>query len=124
MGLTVLGMTWWECEGPSVRRARAEQAPSRLRLPTRWSSKLNLTKATHWANATGEPDPKTLRYEAESPDEAALVVAAKVAGFFFFRRSNTSMMVRERTRGEDGSVVEQEVGGLAMRVRRWAGSVW
>ena len=30
----------------------------------------------------GPPDPETIKYEAESPDEAALVVAAKVMGFF------------------------------------------
>jgi hypothetical protein len=37
----------------------------------------------------GPADPKLIRYEAESPDEAALVVAAKVFGFFFFKRTNT-----------------------------------
>ncbi len=34
------------------------------------------------------------RYEAESPDESALVVAAKKFGFFFFRRTNTHITVR------------------------------
>lgn len=38
-----------------------------------------------------------IKYEAESPDEASLVVAAKVCGFFFFRRTNTAVYVRERT---------------------------
>jgi hypothetical protein len=36
-------------------------------------------------------------YQAESPDEAALVVAAKAFGFFFFKRTNTSVTVRENT---------------------------
>lgn len=40
----------------------------------------------------GPPDPKVIRYEAESPDEAALVVAAKVFGFFFFKRTNTTLV--------------------------------
>eukprot|EP00798_Chlamydomonas_sp_ICE-L_P016456 gene16456-22676_t len=38
-----------------------------------------------------------IKYEAESPDEAALVVAAKVMGFFFCKRSNTTVTVREKT---------------------------
>jgi hypothetical protein len=40
--------------------------------------------------------PEEIRYEAESPDEAALVVGAKVLGFFFYRRTNTSVVVREQ----------------------------
>ena len=40
----------------------------------------------------GPPDPAAIRYEAESPDEAALVVAAKVFGFFFFKRTNTTLV--------------------------------
>ena len=34
-----------------------------------------------------------IKYEAESPDEAALVVAAKALGFFFFKRTNTGITV-------------------------------
>jgi phospholipid-transporting ATPase len=41
---------------------------------------------------TGPADPKRIRYEAESPDEAALVVAAKVFGFFLFKRTNTILV--------------------------------
>jgi hypothetical protein len=40
----------------------------------------------------GPDDPALIRYEAESPDEAALVVAAKVFGFFFFKRTNTVLV--------------------------------
>jgi phospholipid-transporting ATPase len=38
--------------------------------------------------------------QAASPDEAALVVAAKVFGFFFHRRTPTSVIVRESERGK------------------------
>lgn len=34
-----------------------------------------------------------IKYEAESPDEAALVVAAKVMGFFFYKRTATTLHV-------------------------------
>lgn len=52
---------------------------------------------------------KGIKYEAESPDEAALVVAAKVMGFFFFKRTATSVTVRECTpRGTHD--VQYEVG--------------
>ena len=33
----------------------------------------------------GDESPERIRYQAASPDEAALVVAAKNFGFFFFR---------------------------------------
>ena len=36
-----------------------------------------------------------MHYQAESPDEAALVAAAREFGFFFFRRTNTTVLVRE-----------------------------
>jgi hypothetical protein len=36
-----------------------------------------------------------MKYEAESPDEAALVVAAKKFGFFFCKRTSTTITVRE-----------------------------
>jgi phospholipid-transporting ATPase len=50
---------------------------------------------------TGPPTPAEIRYEAESPDEAALVVAAKVFGFFMIKRTNTTITLRERM--PDGS---------------------
>jgi phospholipid-transporting ATPase len=49
----------------------------------------------------GPPTPAEIRYEAESPDEAALVVAAKVFGFFMIKRTNTTITLRERM--PDGS---------------------
>jgi phospholipid-translocating ATPase len=35
-------------------------------------------------------------YEAESPDEAAFVIAAQELGFEFYKRTHTSVVVRER----------------------------
>jgi magnesium-transporting ATPase (P-type) len=46
--------------------------------------------------SAGPPTPAEIRYEAESPDEAALVVAAKVFGFFMIKRTNTTITLRER----------------------------
>ncbi|CAN0878058.1 Probable phospholipid-transporting ATPase 4 [Linum grandiflorum] len=45
-------------------------------------------------------------YEAESPDEAAFLVAAREFGFEFFKRTQSSVSVRERIR--PGKVVERE----------------
>ncbi len=44
---------------------------------------------------TGPDDPDSIKYQAESPDEAALVAAGKAFGFFFHRRNHTSVLVRE-----------------------------
>ncbi|CAI0473377.1 unnamed protein product [Linum tenue] len=48
----------------------------------------------------------TYTYEAESPDEAAFLVAAREFGFEFFKRTQSSVSVRERMR--PGQVVERE----------------
>lgn len=55
----------------------------------------------HVCCCAGPPTPAEIRYEAESPDEAALVVAAKVFGFFMIKRTNTTITLRERM--PDGS---------------------
>ena len=58
--------------------------------------------AMHFSNESaltcnaGPPTPQEIRYEAESPDEAALVVAAKVFGFFMIKRTNTTITLKER----------------------------
>lgn len=53
------------------------------------------------AAAAAGPYHRTSVLQAESPDEAALVVAAKVFGFFFYKRTNNTISVRELTpRGE------------------------
>eukprot|EP00252_Welwitschia_mirabilis_P021857 TRINITY_DN5723_c0_g3_i2.p1 TRINITY_DN5723_c0_g3~~TRINITY_DN5723_c0_g3_i2.p1 ORF type:complete len:905 (+),score=144.08 TRINITY_DN5723_c0_g3_i2:375-2717(+) len=53
-----------------------------------------------------EEDSETgsVNYEAESPDEAAFVVAAREFGFEFFKRTQTSVMVREPTQRNDAKV--------------------
>lgn len=45
--------------------------------------------------SAGPEDPAYIKYQAESPDEAALVAAGKAFGFFFHRRNHTSVLVRE-----------------------------
>ncbi|MFS7958698.1 putative P-type phospholipid transporter [Helianthus anomalus] len=49
----------------------------------------------HTVLPEGEETPEKLRYQAASPDEAALVTAAKNFGFFFYRRTPTMIYVRE-----------------------------
>lgn len=49
----------------------------------------------HTVLPEGDELPDKITYQAASPDEAALVTAAKMFGFFFFRRSPTSIRVRE-----------------------------
>jgi len=40
-------------------------------------------------------------YEAESPDEAAFVIAARELGFEFYKRAQTSIVIRERDPNQD-----------------------
>lgn len=50
----------------------------------------------HTAIPEGSPEsPASMRYRAESPDEAALVVAAKQFGFYFYKRTPTTLHIRE-----------------------------
>lgn len=49
----------------------------------------------HSALPEGETTPEKIKYLASSPDEVALVVAAKKLGFFFYRRTISSVFVRE-----------------------------
>ncbi|KAL7181751.1 hypothetical protein ACSBR1_040618 [Camellia fascicularis] len=49
----------------------------------------------HTVLPEGEESPEKIRYQAASPDEAALVTAAKRFGFFFYRRTPTLIYVRE-----------------------------
>ena len=64
-------------------------------------SQLLLLLLSRLRACSGPPTPQEIRYEAESPDEAALVVAAKVFGFFMIKRTNTTITLRERM--PDGS---------------------
>lgn len=58
--------------------------------------------------AAGPEHPSKIKYQAESPDESALVVAAKVFGFFFHRRSISTIMVQE-TVGDEVTELEYEI---------------
>ncbi|XP_059655958.1 phospholipid-transporting ATPase 3 isoform X2 [Cornus florida] len=49
----------------------------------------------HTVLPEGEESQEKIKYQAASPDEAALVTAAKNFGFFFYRRSPTMIYVRE-----------------------------
>ncbi|KAK9107861.1 hypothetical protein Syun_023872 [Stephania yunnanensis] len=49
----------------------------------------------HTVLPEGDESPEKIKYQAASPDEAALVTAAKNFGFFFYRRTPTTIMVRE-----------------------------
>ncbi|KAL5980614.1 Phospholipid-transporting ATPase 3 [Asimina triloba] len=49
----------------------------------------------HTVLPEGDESPEKITYQAASPDEAALVTAAKNFGFFFYRRTPTMIKVRE-----------------------------
>lgn len=49
----------------------------------------------HTAIPDGDKDEGEISYEAESPDEAAFVIAARELGFKFFKRTQTSIHVYE-----------------------------
>lgn len=49
----------------------------------------------HTVLPEGDESPEKITYQAASPDEAALVTAAKNFGFFFYRRTPTTIYVRE-----------------------------
>ncbi|CAM8946147.1 unnamed protein product [Rhodiola kirilowii] len=49
----------------------------------------------HTVLPEGAETPDKIAYQASSPDESALVVAAKKFGFFFYRRTPTMIYVRE-----------------------------
>ncbi|XP_076889767.1 phospholipid-transporting ATPase 3-like [Bidens hawaiensis] len=51
-----------------------------------------------------EETPDKIKYQAASPDEAALVTAAKNFGFFFYRRTPTMVYVRESHAEKMGKV--------------------
>ncbi|KAI3516355.1 hypothetical protein L1887_15270 [Cichorium endivia] len=62
----------------------------------------------HTVLPEGEESPEKLRYQAASPDEAALVTAAKNFGFFFYRRTPTTIFVRESHIQKMGSVQDSK----------------
>ncbi|KAL9268042.1 Phospholipid-transporting ATPase 3-like protein [Drosera capensis] len=58
----------------------------------------------HTVLPEGEESPEKIVYQAASPDEAALVTAAKNFGFFFYRRTPTMIYVRESHAEKMGKV--------------------
>ncbi|KAH9560317.1 hypothetical protein CY35_06G099300 [Sphagnum magellanicum] len=62
----------------------------------------------HTVLTEGEETPDKIVYQAASPDEAALVTAAKNFGFFFYARSPTAVRVREAHVEKLGQVVDVE----------------
>ncbi|OEL13091.1 Phospholipid-transporting ATPase 3 [Dichanthelium oligosanthes] len=58
----------------------------------------------HTVLPEGEETLEKISYQAASPDEAALVAAAKNFGFFFYRRTPTTVMVRESHVERMGSI--------------------
>lgn len=58
----------------------------------------------HTVLPEGEETPEKISYQAASPDEAALVAAAKNFGFFFYRRTPTTVIVRESHVERMGSI--------------------
>ncbi|XP_057819664.1 phospholipid-transporting ATPase 3 isoform X2 [Cryptomeria japonica] len=62
----------------------------------------------HSALPDEESTSKEINYQVSSPDEAALVVAAKNLGFFFHRRTTTSVIVRESHVQGLGSIQDVE----------------
>ncbi|WZZ68387.1 hypothetical protein YC2023_079757 [Brassica napus] len=56
---------------------------------------LRLLAVCHTVIPEGDEDTEKISYEAESPDEAAFVIAARELGFEFYNRTQTSISVRE-----------------------------
>ena len=62
-----------------------------------------LLAVCHTVIPEGEATPEGIKYQAESPDEAAFVVAAKRLGFFFKKRTGAGVTVAEPPAGGDAS---------------------
>ncbi|TQD76032.1 hypothetical protein C1H46_038428 [Malus baccata] len=58
----------------------------------------------HTVLPEGEESPEKITYQAASPDESALVIAAKNFGFFFHRRTPTTIYIRESHTEKIGTV--------------------
>ncbi|XP_009105419.1 putative phospholipid-transporting ATPase 9 [Brassica rapa] len=56
---------------------------------------MRLLAVCHTVIPEGDEDTEKISYEAESPDEAAFVIAARELGFEFYNRTQTSISVRE-----------------------------
>ncbi|XP_008803426.2 LOW QUALITY PROTEIN: phospholipid-transporting ATPase 3 [Phoenix dactylifera] len=60
----------------------------------------------HTVLPEGDESPEKITYQAASPDEAALVTAAKKFGFFFYRRTPTTVVIRESHVEKMGKIQE------------------
>ncbi|XP_022942468.1 phospholipid-transporting ATPase 3-like [Cucurbita moschata] len=60
----------------------------------------------HTVLPEGDESPEKITYQAASPDEAALVTAAKNFGFFFYRRTPTTIYVRESHVEKMGKILD------------------
>eukprot|EP00271_Cylindrocystis_brebissonii_P018675 TRINITY_DN5406_c0_g1_i1.p1 TRINITY_DN5406_c0_g1~~TRINITY_DN5406_c0_g1_i1.p1 ORF type:complete len:1348 (-),score=328.40 TRINITY_DN5406_c0_g1_i1:1253-5296(-) len=67
-----------------------------------------LLAVCHTVLPEGEETPEEIEYLAASPDEEAMVAAAKNFGFFFYRRSPTTIRVRESHVERLGRVLDAE----------------
>ena len=67
-----------------------------------------LLAVCHTVIPEGDPEPDKIHYQAASPDEAALVVAAKKFGFFFHTRTTNSIIVTETIPNADGTSTSQD----------------
>ena len=56
---------------------------------------LRLLAVCHTAIPEVEEETGIVSYEAESPDEAAFVIAARELGFEFYERTQTTIVIRE-----------------------------
>ena len=56
---------------------------------------LRILEICHTAIPEGDEDTGKVSYEAESPDEAAFVIAARELGFEFYKRTQTSISLHE-----------------------------
>ncbi|KAJ8760979.1 hypothetical protein K2173_022017 [Erythroxylum novogranatense] len=61
----------------------------------------------HTVLTEGDETPEKITYQAASPDEAALVTAAKNFGFFFYRRTPTMIYVRESHVEQMGNIQDK-----------------
>jgi len=79
---------------------------------------LRCLSVCHTVIPDGPAMPDLIKYEAESPDEEALIVAAKKMGFFFHSRSTTTLTVRETANGKDEDVTYEVLNVLEFNSTR------
>eukprot|EP00271_Cylindrocystis_brebissonii_P018678 TRINITY_DN5408_c0_g1_i1.p1 TRINITY_DN5408_c0_g1~~TRINITY_DN5408_c0_g1_i1.p1 ORF type:complete len:1233 (-),score=257.63 TRINITY_DN5408_c0_g1_i1:1839-5537(-) len=68
---------------------------------------LEVLSVCHTVVCEGPEEPDTIKYLAESPDEAAFVVAAKRLGYFFHKRQGNAVTVRVSGKDAGGEGVQE-----------------